>query len=72
MGRTRRNYIIYYIKQAYHDAINRGKETLFWVPAHSGIPGNESADLVAKQAALDGYSPEFHVPYEDLLVEFKR
>ena len=52
--------VIYFIKQAYYEAISKGREIiLFWVPTYSDIPGNEAADLVAKQAVLDGYSPAF-------------
>ncbi|XP_018367304.1 PREDICTED: uncharacterized protein LOC108763880 [Trachymyrmex cornetzi] len=69
-SKVQRNYIVYQIRKAYLDIIDKGNEvTLFWVPAHSGIPGNESADQDAKLAAIEGYKPDFRVPYEDLLVE---
>ncbi|KYQ56635.1 hypothetical protein ALC60_04432 [Trachymyrmex zeteki] len=65
---TQRNYLIYYIKQAYIEVTKRGTEiVLFWVPAHCGIPGNELADQCAKRAALGTCRPRFWVPYEDLL-----
>ncbi|KYN50582.1 Gag-Pol polyprotein [Trachymyrmex cornetzi] len=69
-SKVQRNYIVYQIRKAYLDIIDKGNEvTLFWVPAHSGIPGNELADQEANLAAIEGYKPDFKVPYEDLLVE---
>ncbi|KYN29951.1 hypothetical protein ALC57_00589 [Trachymyrmex cornetzi] len=64
-----RNYLIYFIKQAYIDVIKRGTEiTLFWVPAHCGIPGNEIADQCAKRATLGACRPHFQVPYVGLQI----
>ncbi|KYN15929.1 RNA-directed DNA polymerase from mobile element jockey [Trachymyrmex cornetzi] len=68
--KAHRNYIIYYIKQAYLNITKQDKEIIFfWVPAHVGIPGNESADAAAKQAAIEGYKPPFKVSYKELLTE---
>ncbi|KYN09116.1 hypothetical protein ALC57_18747 [Trachymyrmex cornetzi] len=64
-----RNYLIYFIKQAYIDVTKRGTEiTLFWVPAHCGIPGNEIADQCAKRAALGACRPHFQVPRVDIQI----
>lgn len=64
------NHIIYSIRQSYYDVIKQDKEvTLFWVPAHVGIPGNESADQTAKSAATKEYKLSFKIPYEDLMAK---
>jgi len=44
---------------------------LFWLLAHKGIPGNETADSLAKKASILGYKPPFKIPYSDLYSEVK-
>ncbi len=49
-----------------HQLITRGTDiVLQWVPSHVGVPGNESADRAAKQAArgLGGHC----IPLDSLL-----
>jgi len=54
------------------DAIKENKEIiLFWLPVHKGIAGNETADQIAKKAAISGFRPYFKIPYTDLFIEIK-
>lgn len=58
------NFIIYYIKQNILLASEQGIIiTLFWIPSHVGIPGNERAD---ETASINGLSSAFKIPHEDL------
>ncbi|XP_011050451.1 PREDICTED: uncharacterized protein LOC105143692 isoform X3 [Acromyrmex echinatior] len=49
----------------------RELKSLFWIPSHSGIPGNEKADEIAKHASIEGRAPTFKIPYEDMFMESK-
>jgi ribonuclease HI len=47
--------IVLHCKQIYYDIQRSGHDvTLSWVPAHVGVPGNEIADEMAKNACTNG------------------
>jgi ribonuclease HI len=48
-GRPSGQYIISQIVECLN-SLPRGKISLRWIPAHRGIPGNERADIAAKEA----------------------
>ena len=48
------------------------KLTLYWIPAHCGIEGNELADLKAKEATTQQYDRTLKIPYTDLSPLFKK
>jgi len=67
------NYLIPLCRSKYHYLVNSGYlVNLAWVPAHVGIPGNEKADRLAKQAAIFGRKPKFKIPYTDYCVSSNR
>jgi ribonuclease HI len=41
------------------------KITLVWIPGHSGMPGNDIADLEAKQATTQERGNESQLEYSD-------
>jgi len=67
-----KNYLIHYIRKYWLNCIYSGiKLYIFWIPSHKGIRGNEIADSLAKKATLQGYKPNFKVPFSDLFAEVK-
>lgn len=60
------NHIIYAIKQKLLDIKSAGHETtIIWIPAHTGILGNETADYLAKRAISTGKLSDKQLPHSD-------
>lgn len=43
-----------------------------WIPSHRGFKGNEMADLLAKQGAMERAENNLYVPFQDLTANFKK
>lgn len=61
-----KSHIIYQILELWSSLTAESKEIAFvWVPSHVGIPGNELADLHAKQAINDASLQNTPIPQTD-------
>ncbi|XP_025266733.1 uncharacterized protein LOC105255877 [Camponotus floridanus] len=60
------NYIIFSIKQKLYEIKLNGLEAIIiWIPAHSSILGNETADFLAKKAVSAGKLTDKKLPHSD-------
>lgn len=69
------NPYIFYIRQnilKFHkNSTNNSIIQLIWIPAHSGIQGNEKADCMAKHSTTLTADCEFKIPFTDLKMNLK-
>jgi len=67
------NYLVPLCRSKYHSLSDSNYViNLVWIPSHVGIPGNERADFLARQAALNGRKPKFKVPCTDYCASSSR
>ena len=61
-----KNYLIYKIRNllSYAEKLNI-KISLYWIPGHRGIFGNEVADKLAKMASTPGTPLNYRIPHTD-------
>jgi len=68
-----KNYLIHYIKKSWLNCTLKDTELyIFWIPAHKGILGNKIADPLPKKASIQGFKPNFKIPFSGLYSEIKK
>ena len=66
------NHIILDIKDRLSFLTQHGFKINLWNPGHKGIIGNETADHLANEVALNGYRSKFKIPFQDFFMISKQ
>ena len=68
-----KNPLVNEILEKIYNIIEMKKDLVFcWIPSHCGIPGNERADWLAKEALEKDGDPCMKLPYTDYLPAIKK
>lgn len=67
------NYLVFVLKNKLRSAFQQGIEVIIsWIPAHVSILGNETADLLVKNAIGEGELSEYLHSHSDFFGSFRK